>query len=277
MVTKREKRVCGKCTNAAVESPALPLRILDNCLVSDRVIIDTVVAKYSDHLPLYRQSAILERETGIEISRGTMDGWVMRVGEMLLPVVDAMRRRLVSGTYIQADETTVGAQLHNNRGSNHQAYLWQYGKPGGETVFDFQMGRGREAPKKFLSHFKGILQTDGYAAYDRVGGTGVVHAACWAHARRKFVEALKLSPKDVTAARMVASMDRLFASDGSAQEMSPEERQRMRREQAGPLLEGLREELKRIQREVLPASALGKAASYILSLWAEAGVFSRSS
>lgn len=269
VVTKREKRVCGKCTNAAVESPALPLRILDKSLVSDRVIVDTVVAKYSDHLPLYRQSAILERETGIEISRGTMDGWVMRVGEMLLPVVDAMRRRLVSGTYIQADETTVGVQLHNNRGSNHQAYLWQYGKPGGETVFDFQMGRGREAPKKFLSHFKGILQTDAYAAYDRVGGAGVVHAACWAHARRKFVEALKLSPKDVTAARMVASMDRLFAIDALARELSLEERQRMRREQAGPLLEGLREELKRIQREVLPASALGKAASYTLSRWAK--------
>ncbi len=81
----------------------------------------TVVAKYCDHMPLYRQAAILEREAGLEIGRATLDGWVMRVGELLQPVVAAMRKNLLAASYLQADETTVPVQLHDKRGSNHQA------------------------------------------------------------------------------------------------------------------------------------------------------------
>ena len=84
-------------------------------------MIDTVVAKYSNHLPLYRQSAILERETGVEISRATLDGWVMRVGELLIPIAEVMRRELLGSGYIQADETTVDVQMHDGRGQNHPA------------------------------------------------------------------------------------------------------------------------------------------------------------
>src|SRR5207302_11309429 len=87
-VTKREKRACN-CQAGGITAAPLPERIIDKSLVSDRVVIDTVVAKYSDYLPLYRQSAILERETGLEISRATPDGWVMRVGELLIPIAAA--------------------------------------------------------------------------------------------------------------------------------------------------------------------------------------------
>jgi len=132
-------------------------------------------------LPLYRQAVILEREAGLEIGRATLDGWVMRVGEMLVPVVQAMRKDLLSAGYLQADETTVPVQMHDRRGSNHEAYLWQYGKPGGETVFDFCLHRGREGPKRFLEKWEGILQTDGYQAYEGVGGPKIVHVGCWAH------------------------------------------------------------------------------------------------
>ena len=150
--------------------PELEPRIVEKGLASDAVVIHTVMAKYCDHLPLYRQQAMLEREAGVEISRATLDGWVMRVGELLGPVVAAMRRDLLRASYLQADETTVPVQMHDKRGADHQAYLWQYGKPGGETVFEFQLGRGREGPKKFLGEWEGILQTDGYQAYDDVGG-----------------------------------------------------------------------------------------------------------
>ena len=267
LVTRREKRVCGHCDHGGVATAALPPRILDKSLVSDRIIIDTVVAKYSDHLPLYRQSVILSRETGIGISRATMDGWVMQVGGMLLPVVERMRLDLLSGSYIQADETTVDVQVGNGSGSNHQAYLWQYGKPGGETVFDFRMGRGREGPKKFLAQYAGILQTDGYTVYDSVGGANIVRAACWAHARRKFVEALKLNPQDVAAARIAVSINGLFAVDALARELSLEQRHQLRSEKSAPLLASLHEELKKIQYQVLPAGALGRAAAYTLTLW----------
>src|SRR6202012_2133555 len=161
----------------------------------------------------YRQSAILERETGLEISRATLDGWVMRVGELLSPIAAAIGRGLVSGTYIQADETPVGVQMHDSRGKNHQAYLWQYGKPGGSVVFDFRLGRGRDGPKRFLGQFEGILQTDGYAAYDQIGGPRMVHAACWSHARRQFFEAVQLNPRDPVATPIVAQMDEVFAVD----------------------------------------------------------------
>ena len=140
LVTKREKRACRFCKEGGVATATLPARIIDKSLASDRVVIDTVVAKYSDHLPLYRQSAMLERETGVEISRATLDGWVMRVGELLSPIATAVGRELVSGPYIQADETPVGVQMHDGRGKNHQAYLWQYGRPGGSVVFDFRLG-----------------------------------------------------------------------------------------------------------------------------------------
>ena len=123
-----------------------------------------------------------------------VDGWVMRVGELLVPIASVMGRELISGSYIQADETPVGVQMHDKRGKNHQAWLWQYSRPGGNVVFDFRLGRGREGPKRFLGQFEGILQSDGYAAYEQVGGPKIVHAGCWAHARRKFFEASPRRP-----------------------------------------------------------------------------------
>lgn len=115
---------------------------------------------------------------------------MLRVGELLIPTVAAMRSELISGAYIQADETPVDVQMHTGQGKNHQAYLWQYGRPGGTVVFDFRLGRGRDGPRQFLAQFEGILQADGYTAYDQIGGPKLVHAACWSHARRYFFEAI---------------------------------------------------------------------------------------
>ena len=269
LVTKREKRACPHCEESGVAAAPVPERIIEKGLVSDRVVIDTVVAKYSDHLPLYRQSAILEREAGVEISRATMDGWVMQVGELLIPIVDVMRRELVGGSYIQADETTVDVQMHDGSGQNHQAYLWQYGRPGGGVVFEFRLGRGRDGPKEFLGQFDGILQTDGYVAYDHVGGPKMVHACCWAHARRKFFEAAKLSPRDVAATGIVALTDELFGIDAQARSRNLDHaaRHALRLERAKPLVETIREQVEAAHNASLPSSALGKAANYTLALW----------
>ena len=216
LVTKREKRACRSCEELGVFSAPLPPRIIEKGLASDRIVIDTVISKYCNHTPLHRQSMILERDIGLAISRATLDGWVLKVGELLIPMVAAMRRELISGSYIQADETPVDVQMHEGRGKNHQAYLWQYGRPGGSVVFDFRLGRGRDGPKRFLGQFEGILQTDGYAAYDQIGGTRMVHAACWAHARRQFFEAVQLNPREPVATPIVARMDELFAVDAEA-------------------------------------------------------------
>jgi transposase len=216
-----------------------------------------------------RQSVILEREAGVSISRATMDGWVMSVGGLLIPIAAAMGRELVGGGYIQADETLVGVQMHDKRGKNHQAYLWQYGTPGGSAVFDFRMGRGREGPKMFLGQFEGILQTDGYAAYDHTGGLKMVHAACWAHARRKVFDALKLNPDDRAARQLVERADALFLIDAGARDAGLDHmaRHALRQERSRPLLDIIKEEMKAAQVASLPSSALGKAVSYTLSLW----------
>jgi transposase len=185
-------------------------------------VIDTVVSKYADYVPLYRQSAILQRETGIELSRATLDGWVMGGGELLSPIAAAMGQELLKRDYIQADETPVDVQMHDGRGKNHQPYVWQYSRPDGLVVFDFRMGREREGPKRFLGNFERILQSDGYGACYHVGGAGIVHAACWAHARRKIFEALKINPKDQSSIAIVAQMDKLFVIDGQAREQAAE-------------------------------------------------------
>jgi transposase len=269
VVSKREKRACKSCEEQGVASAPLPPRIIEKCLASDQIVIDTVVSKYCDHTPLYRQSAILERDTGLELSRATLDGWVLKVGELLMPMVWVMRRELINGTYIQADETPVDVQLHEGRGKNHQAYLWQYGRPGGTVVFDFRLGRGRDGPKQFLGPFEGLLQTDGYAAYDQIGGPKMVHAGCWSHAERYFSEAAQLNPKDPVVTPIVARIDELFAIDAEArrQALSLEARHALRQERSRPLLDVIRKQIEAARSNALPAGALAKACNYTLTLW----------
>ena len=136
-------------------------------------------------------------------------------------------------------------------------------------VFDFCLGRGREGPNDFLGQFEGILQTDGYAAYDRVGGPKVVHAGCWSHSRRKFFDAVKLNPDDAVATRIVKLIDELFGIDAMAREekLDRAARQVLRLERAQPLLEIIRGEVEAARDACLPSSTLGKAASYTLLQW----------
>jgi transposase len=237
-VTKREKRACGKCSE--VRMAELAPRIVDKGLASDRVVIETVVSKYCDHLP---------------------------------PVVAAIRANLLRASYLQADETIVPVQMHDGRGADHQAYLWQYGTlsngKGGETVFDFQLGRGRDGPAKFLEHWNGILQTDGYQAYDNVGGPGLIHVGCWAHARRKFVDAVKVNPKDGAAIAMVTRMDALFLVDRHArqQQLGANDRAALRLEHARPWVDEIHAECVKLRSQLLPKSALGEAVNYTLNMW----------
>lgn len=211
----------------------------------------------------------MERETGVEISRATMDGWVMRVGELLGPLARAIGREVLASGYVQADETTVDVQMHDGRGHNHEAYLWQYGWPGGGVMFDFRLGRGRDGPKEFLGNYEGILQTDGYIAYEKVGGPKLVHAACWAHARRGFVDALKLNPRDAAAKGIVDLINELFAVDAEARRLGCDAagRDALRQERSRPLLHKIKAAIETASNATLPSSKLGEAIKYTLGLW----------
>ena len=268
-VTKREKRACRQCPRRSVVAAALPARIIGKSLVSNRVVVDTIVRKYCDHLPLYRQELILQREAGVEISRATLNGWVMQVGESLIPVREAMRRHLLAGSYLQADETTVAVQTRDKTGQNHQAYLWQFGRPGGEVVFEFAMGRGRDVAARFLGEWEGKLQTDAYIGYDKTGGPKLTHYGCWAHARRYYVDAVKVNARDREATQMVLRMDALFAVDREAarQGATSAERQALRQEHAQPWLQEILDTARRLVTETLPKSKLGEALTYTLNQW----------
>ena len=136
-------------------------------------------------------------------------------------------------------------------------------------VFDFRLGRGRDGPKQFLGQFEGLLQTDGYAAYDQIGGPKMVHAGCWSHAERNFSDAVQLNPQDPVATAIVARIDELFAIDAEArrQGLNVEARHALRQEQSRPLLDGIRKQIEAARSTALPASALGKACNYTLALW----------
>ena len=136
-------------------------------------------------------------------------------------------------------------------------------------VFDFRLGRGRDGPKPFLGQFEGILQTDGYAAYDQIGGPRMVHASCWAHARRQFFEAVQLNPRDPVATPIVARMNELFAVDAEVRRkaLTTGARHVRRQETAKPVLDDLRSKIEAAQSVALPSTALSKACQYALTLW----------
>jgi transposase len=274
-VIKREKRACGDCEEQGVQTAPVPERICPKSVLSDRMIIETLVGKYCASLPLYRQQAIIKRDAGVQIALSTLNDGVLRVGELLMAISAAMKREVLAGTYIQADETPIGVQTHDKRGRNHQAYMWQYGSPGKGVVFDFRMGREGEGPKQFLGNFNGLLQTDGYQGYNHVGGPKMVHACCLAHARRKYVDAIKVNADDRESASIVALMDELFAIDREAREQNLDHAQRdaLRKERAPKLLEQLRAEALALKKTALPKSAAGQAANYTLSYWSKLTVF----
>ena len=158
-VIKREKRACGCCEEHGVATAAVPERIAHKSIFSDEVIIEFLVGKYCDSVPIYRQRAILWRDLGIDVALTTMNDSVLRVGELLIPVVDVMKRDLLTGGYVQADETYCGVQTPEKKGENHKAYFWQYSSPGKGVVFDFEMTRSGEVPKAVSKEFSGILHT----------------------------------------------------------------------------------------------------------------------
>jgi transposase len=272
-VTKREKRACADCEEMGVCAAPLPERIVEKGVLTDEVAVEVILGKMSDHLPLYRQVERMERACGYSPALSTLSDLMMHAGSLLRLVVEAQARDLLSGGYIQADETRLPVQTQRTPGRNHQAFLWQYSRPGGAVVFDFRMGRERAGPQNFLRDFAGTLQTDGYAAYDKIGGKGMVHVCCLAHIRRKFHEALQLHPGDEHARAVVGKIGELYAVDKEARErgLEPEARRQLREEKSVPLLGALRALILAAQAKAPPKSQLGKACQYALKLWRRLG------
>jgi len=274
-VIKKEKRACRDCPEMGVRTAPSEPKPVDKCKASTRVVVDVIINKYCNHLPIYRQCVIFLREAGLALSRMTLCGWVMQCGIWLEAICGAMREDLLCGSYIQVDETTIGVQSEQTKGRNHLGYMWEYSRPGGPVVLDFRMGRGREGPLKFLGKFSGFLQSDGYSAYDCIGGAGIQYAGCMAHVRRGFVDALKLEPSNAEAASIVAKIAELYAVEKEAREgkLTHSEREELRKLRSIPVLTSLQQKITALNAKHPPQTAFGKACRYALSQWARLIVF----
>jgi transposase len=270
-VIKREKLACRKCPEGGVVTAAAGgPKIVEKGKLSDAVVVDVLIKKYLSHLPLYRQAADLQRDCEIEISRSTLNAAVMTAGELLLPVAAVLKGDLLEGGYIQADETPIGVQSEQTKGRNHQAYEFQYSRPGGPVVFDFCMSRAREGPAEFLRDYGGILQCDGYQGYEKIGAPGIVRAGCLAHVRRKFNDALKLDPEDREAAAVLLLMGKLYTVEKEAREAGATAQPclAMRQQRSVTLFEELKAKITQIALHALPSSKLAEACQYALNQWA---------
>jgi len=275
-VTLREKRACPRHPEGGVVSAALPEKIIPKSKLSNAVIVDVLTKKYGDHLPAYRQSMILERDADIQLSRKTLTDVIMKCGDLLGAFLPVFKEDLWKGGYIQADETRTPCQSPRTVGSNVKAFMWEYSRPHGPVVFDFQMGRSREGPKNFLKGYLGILQSDGYSAYDKLG-EGIRYAGCWVHARREFDRAHKLQKTDPRPVEIMDLIGKFYAVESEAREaaLSHGERLELRQQRSLPIVKRIQKRILEIrtEKDVLPKSQLGKACTYAINQWPRLELF----
>jgi len=247
----------------------LPARLIEKGLPGAALLTQVIVAKYEDHLPLYRQEKIYAQRHGVKLPRQTLCGWVEAAADWLTPIYREMKAGLVGGHYLQVDETPIRYLDPDVKGKSQQGWLWTYSQPVGDVVFEWNVSRSREGPREFLKNFHGQLQTDGYGVYEslaRERGDELILIGCWAHVRRGFYEALG---EGRAAAWIVGQIGLLYAVEKSlrAQAAGPNLRAAVRAWQSRPILARLRRALEVVRRRVLPKSLLGQAVDYALVRW----------
>lgn len=250
-----------------IKIAALPSRPIEKCLAGNSVLTHILVSKYVDHLPLYRQQQIFKR-ADIEIAPSTIDSWVAQSGNLLVPLYDRMVEFVRNQRYLQADETTLKVLDKDKKGDTHLGYLWVYHAVLSKLcVFDYQKGRGTDAPRQMLTDYRGALQTDGYKVYDHYClSKEIKHLACWAHARRYFEKALTQDKK--RASYVLEEIQKLYAIERKTAGISAEERHAVRLEESLSIINDLGKWMHRERNMVLPKSLIGKAIEYCTKLWA---------
>ena len=227
-----------------------------------------IISKFVDHLPFYRQRQIFKRQK-IEIAESTINGWYVGVCKLLTPLYDTLKKEVQQSTYIQADESPMPVLTKDKPGATHKGYMWVYHSPPDKRVcFEYNKSRNKNSPDEFLELFTGILQTDGYAAYESYGkNPNITLAACMAHARRKFEKSLN-TYKDV-AEHVLSEIQKLYKIEREIKENEFSDAQIIdkREKEAVPILTNLKKYLTEKSAEVLPKSDIGKAINYTLKLY----------
>lgn len=268
-----ETYACESCKKNDVATPVVktPMEpaLIPGSYASAEAVAHFIVQKFVMGSPLYRQEQEWNRQ-GFMISRQTMSNQMIRCSEdWLTPVYDELHRLLLQHDLLHADETELQVLHEENRDAKGKSFMWLY-RTGSDAehpivLYEYAPGRGQEYPKAFLKDFHGYLQTDGYSGYNAV--EGATHVGCWAHARRKFDEALRASPKgrpSPTAQQGVAYCTELFKLEDKLKNLSPEERKEKRKEQV-KVLDAMLAWAN--TRNAAPKSKLGVALNYLKNQW----------
>ena len=272
---------CKRCSESADEGCETPVvkaprekSIIPGSFATPEAIAHIMTQKFVMGSPLYRQEQEINRK-GIHLSRQTMSNWILRAAEdYLAPVYEQLHRELLKRDVLHADETTLQVLHEPGKKPQTDSYMWLY-RTSGDTdkpivLYEYQPGRGAKHPKEFLSGYKGYLHTDGYVGYHDLG-EDITVVGCWAHARRKFDEAMKSLPrgkvKGSSASQGLAYCNLLFAIEQGLAEKNATEKERYdeRLEQAKPILDAMFAWAN--SRTAAPKSALGKAFHYLKEQW----------
>jgi transposase len=246
----------------------LPERVIDKGIPGAGLLAMILTGKYMDHLPLYRQKQIFAREN-IQIPSSTIEGWAKQALEKLEPLYDQLIFDTKSKGYLQVDETPIKVLDSDKKGAAHQGYYWVYHAPmEGTVLFDYSPTRGGIAAVPMLGNFKGYLQTDGYAVYEKYGKKKeVTHLACWAHARREFEKGLDNDKRRAEKALLL--IQKLYAIERKAKEedLSPEQIKELRLAESLPIINELGKWIFEEIKNTLPKSQIGKAMAYAYARW----------
>jgi len=251
---------------ASVIAAPMPDHPIAKCKADVGLLAQVIVSKFADHLPLYRQDGIFERE-GVTIPRATQCSWLMQVYESINPMEEAFRQAVLESGVIFTDDIPIPLQV-KGLGRLKKARLWAYVRGGADpplTVYDFSRDRSKERPLKFLRDYRGYAHADAYSGYDELfRNEGIIEVGCWAHARRKFDEAVSSRPKEAT--DILARIARLYHEvETPCAGMTPEERRRFRQEHATPILDGIFKEIVELRQKTIPSEPLRKAVDYALN------------
>ena len=273
LVNVRKKYACSAC-EGGVQTAPLPPQPIPKSNASPGLLAHIATAKYQDALPLYRQEVVLNR-SGIEIPRNTLASWMIKAGELIQPLLNLFEDKMLAYPVLHCDETTVQVLKEPDKAAARKSYMWvRVGGPPTQPVrlFHYADSRRGEVASQLLAGYEGYLQTDDYAGYNAVGmDNAITQLGCWAHARRKFIEAQKATAgknKKVGKADMAVSLiGKLYAIEKKIKEESPETKYQIRQQEAVPQLQKIRTWLDNTVHSTLPKGLLGKAVSYLDKNW----------
>lgn len=275
IVTHRPKYACRSCECGIKQAPARP-RLIDGGLPTEATVASVIVAKFADHLPLYRQAQIYARQ-GVDLDRSTLAAWVGKAAYELTPVYNALMADLKRSSKLFMDETTAPV-LDPGKGKVKKGYFWALARddrpwngddpPG--VAFTYAPGRSGKHAVDILKDFNGTLQVDGYTGYNRVidpkRQTNIRLAYCWAHARRKLFELTKNGAAPI-AQEGLRQISALYRVETQIRSLSAPERLAVRQAKSAPMVADFKTWLEQARAQVSAKSPTGEALKYIAKYW----------